>query len=1020
MRRKKRLVDYQNPKILYRGRLSAHATIFPFQHKRAAMSGQPGRSDRYKLLSGTWRFFHANRPDEIPGKFWEQKYDDCNWDDMTVPCCWQMEGYGVPVYTNVNYPIPYDPPHVPDYNPVGCYRKHFQLSRRWSNMRVHLVFDGVDSAFYVWVNSHKVGFSKASHLPSEFDITQHVKSGDNLLAVEVLQYSDGTYLEDQDMWRMSGIFRDVHLIAHDSSYIRDAWIDTVFDATFTDALLRVRAEVFYSGNESRSVHAELYDNNFNLVAERYLKKGSNSRHALFAGTLLVKAPNKWTAETPVLYPLLLTLGSDDSHSVETVRINVGFREVKVDGTELKVNGVAIKIKGVNRHEMNADSGHTVPIDDMIKDIRLMKQHNINAVRTSHYPDDSRWLDLCDQYGLYVIDEADIETHGTVAVGRLNEISDNPGWKAAYIDRVARMVYRDRNHPSVVMWSLGNEAGWGCNHLAMIKWIKSRDLSRPVHYEGGQDAPELDIVSCMYPTVERIIAEGENKTDNRPFFMCEYAHAMGNGPGNLKEYWDAIYSHKRLIGGCVWEWADHGIRTATEDGVEFFAYGGDFGDRPNDGNFCIDGLCTPEHDPHTGLIEYKKIIQPVRVEDLGSGRVLITNLQHFTDLSWLDASWRLACDGKTYKSGTLENLNIGPGKTIEIQIPIGHMRQNCDWQLDIIFALRAGTAWAKRGHVVAREQIQLKRPLIKTIAISELSAIKVRTKEHEIVFEGEKFRATFSTKTGRLDRYEYDGENIITGSVSPNIWRAPTDNDKYIALQWKHAGLDNLQQRLDDFAYERIRRGAFTVTAITVHGAYSRDIALRMTSRYGVYGNGSIHFRFDFAPNANLPHLPRLGVSMQLDRSLDGVTWYGRGPHENYPDKKLAAHIGLYSGTVEEQHEEYVRPQENGAKCDVSWVMLCDSRGPGILFSGQQSFSFTVHDYSDMDATMAEHTFELKRHGTTTLDIDHAQGGLGSNSCGPGPLDQYQLHPLPVGLELWMHPVTGKAFDPFRLSRMVMK
>ena len=1018
MRTNKELPDYQNPKMLQKGRLPAHATLFPFDSQAAAVSGRRNMSGRYMPLNGVWRFLLADRPTELPGEFWEIDYDDTDWDDLAVPCCWEMEGYGIPVYTNVNYPIPYDPPFVPGDNPVGCYRKYFTMPEGWGDMRIHVTFEGVDSAYYVWVNGHIAGFSKVPHMPSEFDITDFVAAGNNVLAVQVLKYSDGTYLEDQDMWRMSGIFRDVYLTAHGHSYIRDAWVETVFDGNYQDATLKLHVDVTSSESGTVKVRAELCDGDWNPVAVGDFAAKPKFGSAVLDETLRVKAPGKWTAETPSLYPLLLTLFSEDGEALETMRVNVGFREVKLNGVELMVNGVSIKLKGVNRHDTNADSGHTVSLDDMVKDITLMKRHNINAVRTSHYPNDPRWLDLCDRYGLYVIDETDLETHGTGIVGRLDEISDNPEWEAAYLDRVERMVRRDRNHPSIIFWSLGNESGWGRNHVAMINWIRANDLTRPVHYEGGHDAPELDIVSCMYPTLDWLGDEAANKANNRPFFMCEYAHAMGNGPGNLKEYWDLIYASKRLIGGCVWEWADHGIRAEAEDGQEFFAYGGDFGDEPNDGVFCIDGLTTPEHDPHTGLIEYKKVIQPVKAEHVGDGRMRLTNMNYFTDLAWLDGFWRLVMDGSVVKSGCLGTLDILPGQSREFDIPLGQLTRNGDWQLELLFTLNADTLWAERGHVVAREQFAVKAASPLAEPASGLPALDVSVLESDILVSGQEFTAMFSAETGRLEWYEYQGQPVVSGPVVPNLWRAPTDNDKPMVALWKQAGLDKLQSRVTDATWEQTGSNIFTLTAETVHGPYSRDVALRMTSRYTVYGDGSVRCRFEFKPNPALPHLPRLGVSMELESDMNNLKWYGRGPHENYPDKKTAAHIGLYGGKVEDQHEFYVRPQENGAKQDVSWAMLHDSRGLGVLVAGQPSFSFNAHDYSDMDLTMAEHAHELERQETITLNIDYAQGGLGSASCGPGPLEQYQLKPEPAVLEFVLRPAVNGADDLFMKARRV--
>ncbi len=1011
--------DYMNPKLMHKGRLPAHSTLFSFDTLEEAMSGQRNNSARFLSLNGAWRFTLADRPDALPGDFWEEDYDDNDWDDLPVPSCWEMEGYGHPQYTNINYPIPYDPPFVPDENPVGCYRKYFRLPERWHDNRVHLTFEGVDSAFYVWVNGHFTGFSKVPHMPAEFDVTDFVRSGNNVLSVQVMKYSDGTYLEDQDMWRLSGIFRDVYLTARGHAFLRDAWVETAFDEQYADARLRLNAELAASDGNDLTLEATLFDGDVPCLTRSFTTNAVCGA-AHIDEWIDVPRPRHWTAETPALYPLVLTLRDGEGAVIEVTRLNVGFREVKIVGQELFVNGVSVKLRGVNRHDSNADTGHAVSWDDMEKDILLMKRHNINTVRTSHYPNDPRWLDLCDQYGLYVVDETDLEAHGVVnLVGgyaqRRDELSDNPEWEIAYVDRVERMVRRDRNHPSIVIWSLGNESGWGCNQRAMIGWIRENDTTRPIHYENGYDAPELDMVSVMYPTIENLLKEAV-ADDSRPFFLCEYAHAMGNGPGNLQEYWDAIYAHKRLIGGCVWEWCDHGIRTTDEDGREYFAYGGDFGDVPNDSNFCIDGLTTPEHEPHTALLELARVYQPVTAEDLGGGQVRLTNRLAFTDLAALEGRWRLTCDGKSVRTGSLADLRLAPGAQTTLSLPVGDLKPNGDWQLNLEFALRDDALWAERGHVVARAQFALQPAVVEILPVAGMPALDVSLIGGDVMVTGQEFSALFSTTNGRLEWYEYQGQPMLGGGVSPTLWRAPTDNDKYMEPLWREQGLHRLQSRVAGAFFEQIGPNAFRFCAETVHGAASREPALRVNAEYLLYGDGSLRFQFRFQPRADLPHLPRLGVTLTLEGDLDRVKWYGRGPWEAYPDKKLYAPVGLHSASLFDLHEEYVRPQENGAHCDTQWVALHDERGVGLLFAGEPSFSFNAHDYSDEHLTEVEHAQELESGEHTWLTIDVAHGGLGSNSCGPGPLDCYELKPVPASLSFTLKPVQLGADDLFRTAR----
>ena len=605
--------DWENPQQLSRNREPAHATLYPFPDETAALSCDRMQSSYFKLLNGDWRFWYSAIGDQLPTRFEDPVFDDTGWACLPVPSNWQMHGYGKPHYTNVAYPYPVDPPHVPQENPVGIYRRTFTVPAAWAGQQIFLTFGGVDSAFYVWMNGRMLGYSQGAHMPSEFNITQYLHAGENTLVVQVYQWSDGSYLEDQDMWRLSGIFRDVYLTSTNDLHIHDVRVRTLLDADYTDATLGVQVTLKNCSVQTPSgyrVVARLLSHDGIVVAQHdfpELSSLNSGEDTMPEMQIAVQRPHKWNAEEPYLYTLLITLADSAGKTLEVQSLRVGFRQVEVRAQQLLVNGVAIKLKGVDRHDTHPDLGHAVPYESMLQDITLMKQHNINTVRTSHYPNDPRWYDLCDQYGMYIVDEADLECHGFGITGDINEISDDPAWEAAYVDRAERMVERDKNHACIIIWSLGNEAGYGRNHDAMAAWIRAHDPTRLIHYEGAFDAKVVDIVSVMYPKVDYLIQQGSKTDDARPFFMCEYAHAMGNGPGNLKEYWEAIYAHPRLIGGCVWEWVDHGIRQHTSAGEEWFAYGGDFGDLPNDGNFCIDGLNFPDRIPHTGLTEYKKII-----------------------------------------------------------------------------------------------------------------------------------------------------------------------------------------------------------------------------------------------------------------------------------------------------------------------------------------------------------------------------------------------------------------------------
>ena len=615
------LRDWENPQMLSRNRLPASATSIPYNDMETARGGERGASPYFRLLNGQWQFSYLSSPNAVPEGFEREDFDASGWDAITVPGNWQRQGYGRPQYTNVAYPYPVNPPFVPESNPVGLYKKTFTLPESWKDKHVFLHFEGVDSAFYVWLNGQAVGYSQVSHMPSEFDLTPYLQSGRNTITVQVFQWSDGSYLEDQDQWRLSGIFRDVSLIARPAVSLRDVRLRTTYNTSYTEAALEIVSILKNWGpsDGAAAVNAVLLDAAGQEIVAQAVGSAALSpgEETALETSLSVPNPSPWSAEEPYLYTLLLTVQSASGETLTVERFAVGFRQIEIKHGRLLLNGTPITLRGVNRHDTHPDLGHVTPRPHMLRDIELMKQHNINCVRTSHYPNDPYWLDLCDQYGLYVLDEADLETHGFGDQGGdWSELSKNPDWRDAYVDRAERMVQRDKNHPSVIIWSLGNESGYGPNHHAMIDAIRALDPGRPIHYEsayGEEDYAGLDMVSEMYTNLPKLIAEGQKTDDPRPFFLCEYAHAMGNGPGSLKEYWDAIDCYPRLLGGCVWEWADHGIRQRTDTGEEWFGYGGDFGDVPNDGNFCIDGLCSPDRVPHPALLELKKVIAPVRAD-----------------------------------------------------------------------------------------------------------------------------------------------------------------------------------------------------------------------------------------------------------------------------------------------------------------------------------------------------------------------------------------------------------------------
>ena len=1037
--------DWDDLDVLSWGCEPGRIPWIPYADITSALVGDRGASPYFRLLSGQWKFLYLSSPAELPPDCHVPAYDDTGWDTIPVPSNWQLLGFGRPNYTNVAYPFPVDPPHVPDQNPVGVYRRKFTLPAAWQG-RGHQVFlrlEGVSSAFHVFVNGTLAGYSQGSHLPSEFRITDLVQPGENLLTVVVYQWSDGSYLEDQDMWRLSGIFRDVCLVATPQLDVWDTTVRTEFDPEYRDATLSVTALIRSHAPPSVSacqggyqLHVALLDDTGTEVLSRHFPVETGSESQEIAFTAAVNSPRHWSAEDPALYTLLFTLTDPEGGIQEVKTCAVGFRQVEIKNGVFLVNGVPVKLKGVNRHDTHPDLGYAVSLESMIQDIKLMKQHNINAVRTSHYPNDPRWLDLCDRFGLYVIDEADLEAHGFALTGNVSQLAQDPRWQEAFVDRARRMVERDKNHPSIIMWSLGNESGYGPNHDAMAAWIRQSDPTRPIHYEGAGRAKVVDVVSVMYPSVEALIKEGEAQDDPRPFFMCEYAHAMGNGSGNLKEYWQAIYAHPRLMGGCVWEWVDHGIRRKTADGREWFAYGGDFGDLPNDGNFCIDGLNFPDRIPHTGLIEYKKILEPVEVTpvDPGRGLVRIRNRYDFISLSHLEGRWELVREGSVVAEGNLPALDIPAGQESPVEIPLP-VRLDAllethpgEYWLNLSFRLAASTPWASRGHEVAWAQLPMPMPMstpvttatpAATPAISALAeeppVLTPHETETELRVAGEDFSLTWDKRQGGIKEWVYQGLPLILAGPRVNLWRAPTDNDVHQAREWRRVGLDRLQARLLSWEWRQTAR-AVQVRATTVLAGYSLAPVAQATVTYTIHATGDLLLALLLDPRRDLPHLPRAGFELYLPEQFNRFTWYGRGPHESYPDRQESTRVGVYGGTVTEQHVPYIRPQENGNKTDVRWATITNLRGMGLLVAGMPLVNVTVHDYTGEDLVQARHDHELAHRPATVLNLDLRHGGLGSNSCGPGPLPAYQLQPQEMSLTVRLRPFARDLWTPENLAR----
>ncbi len=991
--------DWENPRLLHRSRQEPRATFVPFADAMSAMQGDRVQSPFFRLLNGDWKFAHVPDISRVPTGFYEAAFEDAGWAALPVPGCWQLHGYGIPVYTNVNYPFPVDPPYVPSENPLGLYRTTFPLPSDWSDKHISLVFEGVCSLFTVWVNGVEIGLSKGSHVPAEFDLTSAVTPGENLLAVQVHHWSDASYLEDQDMWRLNGIFRDVYLLARAPVSLRDVsiktWVGDGEDLKVSreavpgpDSPFHLRVGAALPGaSDGHSITAALYDAAGSEVQTFTLGES-------WQAEVVTDSPKRWTAEDPYLYTLLVTLTGPDGEVIETLPFAVGFRDIRIAERQLFVNGSPIKLRGVNHHDTHPDRGYAMTREDMERDVRLMKQHNMNCVRTSHYPPDPYFLDLCDRYGLYVVDEADVETHGFGAASHVKYISDDPLWEDAYVDRAVRMVARDKNHPSVIIWSLGNESGMGRNHEAMAAAIRALDSSRPIHYESAGEHPVVDIVSVMYPSVAEVVRQGERTDDPRPWYMCEYAHAMGNGPGSLKEYQEAIDTHPRLLGGCIWEWADHGLRRRTDDGQEWFAYGGDFGDQPNDGNFCIDGLCSPDRVPHPGLIEFKKIIEPVTLEvtDAPTGKIRLTNRQDHRSLDHLALHWQALRSAEVIDAGQMVLPHIPAHESAAITLPVELPPGTVETPtlLNVSLRLKEDAPWAPAGHEVAWGQAVSAEHTQFAAPEKETAPLQVGDKEYFVTVTGGDFSLTLDKIHGQLTAWEHRGVSLLADGPRLQVWRAPTDNDVHMAADWRKAGLNRLWHRTSRAAVTAQTAQVVELTVESVLGAYPIPPAFTATYIYTVTSDGVLTITTQVTPLGTLPTLPRVGLTLQLPAGFTRFRWAGLGPHESYPDRKQSARFGVWSGTVSEQMEPYIRPQENGNKADTLWAEVTNDHGQGLRVSGVPHVS-ALH-FTAEDLTAAQHTFDLTPRAETVLNLDDAQGGLGSNSCGPGPLAEYLIAP----------------------------
>lgn len=987
--------DWKSPNILHRNRLPAHVPLHGYPD---AVSAQAGRGAQELSLDGTWTFALFRGPAWCPVDFHLPQFNDHAWGTMPVPGTWQMpgmtdlQGFDRPSYNNIIYPIPSEALEIPDENPTGCYRTTFHVPDGWAGQRITLQFDGVDSAFHVWLNGVELGFSTDSRLPAEFDLTGFLRPGPNVLAVRVYRWSHGTWLEDQDMWRLAGIQRSVRLLAKPQVHISDFTVSATLDPLFRDGLMR--CEVQIAGIPRKAVQTwraelQLFDDQGRPVFPAPLSAAGHPPSS-YAGrdvfpvmTATVPLPRHWTAETPALYRCVVTLIDPSGKAVDHEACDIGFRTVEIRGGQLLVNGQAIKITGVNRHEFDHKLGKSITEEQMVTDICLLKQANINAVRTSHYPNMSRWYELCDRHGLYLIDEANIETHG---MEPMNRLCDEGTWATNLLDRVTRMVERDRNHACIIMWSLGNESGYGAVHDAMRGWLKHADPTRPVHYEACGKGTATDVICPMYAPISWAL-EMASMDGARPVIQCEFAHAMGNSLGNFQEHLDAIWSNPRYQGGFIWDWADQGILVKNAAGREYWAYGGDFGEPWHDGVFCNNGIVFPDRSLHPQYHEVAKLYQKIHVTWAAAEKreLLIRNRNFFTDLSTVRGRWKQLVDGVVVSTGDLALPPVPAQSEVRVRVPLALAdgAPGAERHLIVEFSLVHDTSWAPAGFVVAREQLALPSVPAQQRSFHPALALAAAEEDGRLVLTAESHALRFDLRKGLLASLSSAGTERLVRGPRPHFVRAPTDNDVgggdgSYAVLWRKHGLNRLDRRIDDVRWGRIADGEVEVAVRGTSAASDVGYGFRWETIYRVRGDGLVTLDTTVTADERIEIVPRIGVAMEVPGAYDQIAWFGRGPHENYADRLASAFIGRHAATADELFTPYIHVTENGGRCGVRWLAATDFSGSGLLIAGDQPVQFSALRCSTEDLLMAEHVPDVPRRERVHLCIDHRHMGVGGD------------------------------------------
>jgi beta-galactosidase len=1090
--------DWENPEVFAVNKLAPHAHFIPFQNKEVALSFETEKSDRYLSLNGTWDFKMYNNPDNTPHDFFSIDYAASDWTEITVPSNWQTEGYGMPIYANISMPFKTNPPYVPhEGNETGLYRQVFEIPESWSEDKTIIAFAGVQSAFYIWVNGKEVGYSQGSMTTAEFDITEYIKIGENQLAVKVIRWSDGSYLENQDFWRLSGIYRDVYLVRKGTTNMQDFQVSTDFDEAYENAVLRV--DITFE-NAAHSYAGEVEVLLLNAMNEVILEHETTFNKSTLTQEFPIRNPKKWSSEDPNLYKLILNLKANDG-STETISHKIGFREVEIKNAQVLINGQSVLFKGVNRHEFDPIKGRALDEASMRMDIELMKKYNFNAVRTSHYPNDTRWYELCDAYGLFVMDEANVESHDLWMSYNKSPVK-YPEWKASIVARGVSMAERDKNYASVVMWSLGNEAGYGENMEAMSTAIKEIDVSdRPIHYEskdmgmgtkefeeatilemiqGGRKMMESrnlpaaeEIGSTMYPMPEDA-KKLALKDSNRPYIICEYAHAQGNSTGHFKSFWDIFEEVPNMQGGFIWDWVDQGLIKETEDGRTFYAYGGDFGDTVGDGNFCINGLVFPDRKPKPALEEVKKVQQYVKIERINAleGEFKLTNKYFFKNLNFTSLKWELLADGVVVSSSAFPIMDLPAGASQELKLEEFPNSFDPDktYYLTISLHLLEDTSWANAGYEIAWEQFLIvSRATIKDFEVSGNSIIKEPI-DKSIKFYNTIFSVSLNKETGLLENYSKGNNLLFTKGPKPNLWRAPTDNDKgagFIPFMngagdtWREMGLDSMNIKISHVSVLDVSDKEVQIKV--KGGLKSKTTTFPYEINYTILGNGIIKTEYRVVPAKyfsgigektfwggmiasvilflllfliwkKIPNkyvkgfvfvipmflfllslgafgyglydyfqrkpLAKIGLQFQLPKSSQQVAWYGKGKHENYPDRNYGAKMGIFFAFVDELYVPYIKPQENGNRTGIQWLEIGEELGSTLRIEGDD-FNFSAHNYSLENLSAAKHTTDIQHAEFVTLNVDYKTAGLGGNSMKNNIMEEYLLKDKEYVFSFWI-------------------